>query len=148
MLRKLLRTILLRTPGGGGEPVAAADPAATHSVVLRLDPAAMQNADLEVRWDIEKALRARHPDLAFYDDGYGFARHSDAMLLSYATSEADRLVAALVDLITHERVSGYDLAKAATVAVAPREPVMEPGQEWARHRVVFPPHQAGGPVAD
>ena len=121
---------------------------ATHSVVLRLDPRVMDKPDLDVRWEIEKTLRAAHPDLWFYDDGYGFARHSDAMLLSYATNEPVRLVEALVDLLTNHTVSGNQLATAAMVAVALRSPQAEAGEEFASHRVVYPPEQADSPLPD
>jgi len=121
---------------------------ATHSVVLRLDPRVMDKPDLDVRWEIEKTLRAAHADLWFYDDGYGFARHSDAMLLSYATNEPVRLVEALVDLLTNHTVSGNQLATAAMVAVALRSPQAEAGEEFASHRVVYPPEQADSPLPD
>lgn len=121
---------------------------ATHSVVLRLDPSAMENPDLRVRWDLEKVLRASYPDLSFVDDGYGFARHSDAMLLSYATSEPVRLVDALVDVLTTTTISGNRLATAAMVAVAVRSETAESGQEFAEHRLVYPAHEGGKPLPD
>ena len=120
---------------------------ASHTVVLRLDPAAMEESDIDIRWDIEKMLKQMHPDVPFFDDGYGFARHSDAMLLTYATSQPDRLVAALVDLLTNRAIGGNRLAGAAMVAVAARKPV-EAGQEFAEHRVVFPADEAGKPLPD
>jgi len=120
---------------------------ATHTVVLRLDPAAMEEPDIDIRWDIEKVLQETYPDISFFDDGYGFARHSEAMLLSYGTSMPDQLVEALVDLLTNRTISGNRLAGAAMVAVAPRKPV-EAGQEFADHRVVFPADEAGKPLPD
>ena len=157
MLRRLLG--LLRqdqgTPDDGipsqhqaRQAVLASGGEATHSVVLRLDPNAMENADLEVRWHLEKTLRALYPDIAFYDDGYGFARRSEAMFLDYATRQPDQLVAALVDLITTNKVPGYEMAAAAVIAVAPREPAPGQGQEFVKHRAVYPPHKAGEPVPD
>jgi hypothetical protein len=118
----------------GGEP--------THSVVLRLDPAAMADADLAVREEIETAIRTVHPDLPFYDDGYGFARRSEAMLLSYATREPVRLVDAIVDVLAN-RIPGRPILPAAMIAVAPRDGTVQVGQESARPRVVYPPHEAG-----
>ena len=120
---------------------------ATHTVVLRLDPAAMEEPDIDIRWDIEKMLQETYPDIAFFDDGYGFAWHSDAMLLTYGTSQPDRLVEALVDLLTNRTIGGNRLAGAAMVAVAPRKPV-EAGQEFVEHRVVFPADEAGKPLPD
>jgi hypothetical protein len=130
------------------EAAAALHANATHSVVLRLDPRAMENADLEVRWEIEKLLRAARPDLWFADDGFGYARHSDAIFLSYATNEPVRLVDALVDLLTNHTVLGNRLASAAMVAVAVRAPVVEAGRELDDHRVVYPRDQAGTPLLD
>ena len=124
----------------GGEP--------THSVVLRLDPRSVGNSDVDVRWDIEKTLRAVYPDVSFYDDGYGFARHSDAMLLCYATREPVRLVEAIVDVLTNHKPSRTPLATAAVVAVAPREGPSLPGQEFVHHRVVYPPNDAGKKLPD
>jgi hypothetical protein len=115
---------------------------------LRLDPTAMENADLQVRRDLEKTLSALYPDIAFYDDGYGFARRSEAMLLVYATRQPDRLVEALVDLIENNKVPGYELAPAAMIAVAPREAESGPGEEFVNHRVVYPPSEGGKPVPD
>ena len=120
---------------------------ATHTVVLRLDPAAMEEPDIDIRWDIEKVLQETYPDISFFDDGYGFARHSEAMLLTYGTSQPDRLVGALVDLLTKRTIGGNQLADAAMVAVAVRQPV-EAGQEFADHRVVFPADEAGKPLPD
>jgi hypothetical protein len=129
------------------EAVVAAGGEPTHRVVLRLDPAAMEDADLEVRWDIEKALRAVHPDVLFYDDGYGFARHSDAMLLSYGTNEPDRLVEALVDVLT-SKITANEFATAAMIAIGPRGEPSGPGQEFANHHVVYPHHEVGKPLPD
>lgn len=120
---------------------------ATHTVVLRLDPAAMDEPDLEIRWELERMLREAHPDISFFDDGYGFARSSDAMLLTYGTSQPDQLVEALVDLLTNHTVAGNQLATAAMLAVAPRIPV-EAGKEFAEHKIVYPPHEAGNPLPD
>ena len=154
MLRRLFALFGLRDHGPAGdavshrEAVLGAGGEATHTVVLRLDPAAMENADLQVRWHLEKTLQSLYPDIAFYDDGYGFARNSDAMLLVYATREPTRLVEAIVDLVTNDRVPGYVMAAAAMVAVAPREPVSEAGQEFVSHRLVYPPNEAGKPLPD
>jgi hypothetical protein len=101
-----------------------------------------------VRWAIEEALRAAVGGLAFDDDGYGFARHSEAMLLSYATSEPERVVAALIDVLEKGVILGNVLAPAAMVAVAPRNDVAEAGQEFVHHRLVYPPDLAGQPVPD
>ena len=43
---------------------------ATHTVVLRLDPAAMEEPDIDIRWDVEKMLQETYPDISFFDDGY------------------------------------------------------------------------------
>jgi len=128
--------------------VIASGGEATHTVVLRLDPAAMENADLEVRWDLERALRKLYPHIAFYDDGYGFARHSESMFLCYATRQPDPLIAALVDLIENDKVPGFAMAGAAMIAVAPMADSAGPGEEWTNHRVVYPAHEAGKPVPD
>jgi hypothetical protein len=82
------------------------------------------------------------------EDPYGFARHSDAMFLVYATREPAPFVEAIVDIITNNKVVGYEMAPAAMVAVAPREPVSGPGQEFANHHVVYPPHEAGKRLPD
>jgi hypothetical protein len=156
MLRRLLGLFRRNEPASDGilsqqeahAAVLSSGGEATHSVVLRLDPAAMEKADLEVRWDLERTLRKLYPDIAFYDDGYGFARHSEAMFLDYATRQPDQLVAALVDLIENNKVSGYAMAAAAIIAVAPAEDVSGPGEEWINHRIVYPPHEAGKPVPD
>jgi len=154
MLRRLFALFGLRDHGPAGDAVSQYDAflasggEATHDVVLRPDPTAMENADLQVRRDLEKTLSALYPDIAFYDDGYGFARRSEAMLLVYATRQPDRLVEALVDLIENNKVPGYELAPAAMIAVAPREAESGPGEEFVNHRVVYPPSEGGKPVPD
>ncbi len=120
----------------------------THSVVLRLDPSLMDNPALEVRGELESMVRTASPGLVFDDDGYGFARNSDAMLLSYATSEPDRLVEGIVNVLARTRVLGNDLGPAAMVAVARRNAAVVAGQEFGDHRVVYPPHDAGKPLPD
>jgi hypothetical protein len=120
----------------------------THSVVLRLDPSLMDNPALEVRGELESMVRTASPGLAFDDDGYGFAKSSDAMLLSYATSEPDRLVEEIVNVLARTRVLGNDLAPAAMVAVARRNAAVVAGEEFADHRVVYPAHDAGKPLPD
>ena len=126
--------------------VTMSDP--THTIVLRLDPSAMEEPDIDVRWEIERILRANCPDLAFFDDGYGFARHSDAMLLTYATSEPALLIDALLKILEHETVLGNQLAPAAMVGLAERTPDLEPGHEFANHRLVYPPGESGKPLPD
>ena len=120
----------------------------THSVVLRLDPSLMDNPALEVRGELESMVRTASPGLAFEDDGYGFARNSDAMLLSYATSDPDRLVEGIVNVLARTRVLGNDLAAAAIVAVALRDAAAVAGQEFINHRVVYPPQDAGNALPD
>jgi hypothetical protein len=123
----------------GGEP--------TRAVVLRLDPAAIEDADLNIRWDIEKGLRATHPEVLFVDDGYGFARSSDAMLLSYATHEPERLVEALVAVLA-SRLSAAELAAAVMIAICPRDAQLEASEEFVNCRVVYPPDAVGRPLPD
>ena len=108
----------------------------------------MQETDIDVRWEIERMLKANHPDLKFFDDGYGFARNSDAMLLTYATSEPTRLVEALVAILGQETVLGNRLAVAAMVGVAGRQADVEPGQEFANHQLVYPPSEYGKKMPD
>ena len=119
-----------------------------HSVVLRLDPKAMENPDIDVRWDLDKAVQAAAPELLFSDDGYGFAQHSDAMLLSYATNDADRLVAVLVSVLETQTIRGNRLASAAMIAIAPPGEVPPPGQEFIHHKVVYPRDQSGQALPD
>ena len=120
----------------------------THSVVLRLDPAAMESPDIDVRWRIEEALRAALGDLAFGDDGYGFASHSEAMMLTYATSEPGRFVKALIEVLEKGVIRGNGQGPAAMVAVALRADPPEAGQEFVHHRIVYPPDLAGQPMPD
>jgi hypothetical protein len=120
----------------------------THSVVVRLDPSAMENPDLDIRWELDKVIREAYPDIPFSDDGYGFARHSEAMLLSYATSGPAQLVEAIVDALTNRTISGNRLATAAMVAIARRREQVEAGSEFAEHRLVYPAHEVGRPLPD
>jgi len=120
----------------------------SHSIVLRLDPGAMDNPDIEIRWEIERKLRDHAPDVSFFDDGYGFARHPDAMLLIYATSQAETLVEALVAVLQELEVFYNGLAHAAIIAVASRVVAPGAGEEFEDHRVVYPSTLAGVPLPD
>ena len=94
---------------------------ATHSVVLRLDPTKLDDADLQIRWEIVQVLAKIQPALPFYDDGHGFAKHSDAMFPAYATSDPTRLVDALIGICEREEVCGNRLGRAA-MSVSRSEP--------------------------
>jgi hypothetical protein len=121
---------------------------ATHCIVLRLDPALMEDPDLEVRWEIDKLLLLEKPWLPYFDDGYGFARHSEAMLLVYATYQPDRLIATLTRIVELETVCGNRLAGAAMIGLAKRVPVEAVGDELKDFVLVYPPSEAGKPVPD
>lgn len=119
--------------------VRAAGDEAMRNVTLRLEPERMESPDIDIRLDIEKAVRDRHPQVPFHDNGYGFSE-TEAMLLVYATSQPDELVAALVDVLggLHD---GRALA-AATIAVGPAD------DDLRDSTVVYPPEQAGVPLPD
>lgn len=121
---------------------------ATHSVVLRLDPTKLDDADLQVRWEIRKLLAKIQPALPFYDDGYGFAKHSDAMFLAYATSDPARLVDALIGICEREDVCGNRLGRAAMIGLAQRTELPEAGDDFDQHRIVYPPADRGGRLPD
>jgi hypothetical protein len=119
----------------------------THTIVLRLDPRHMAEPDLEIRWAIEQMLRTVEPALPFFDDGFGFAKTSDAMLLAYATSQPERFIQALTRILEQETVGGNRLAAAATIGIGDRGPVTA-GQEFTDVRIVYPPAEAGKPLPD
>jgi hypothetical protein len=153
MLRRLLAWIFRDEPHHGDDVVAQAravrdaggEP--TRAVLLRLDPSAIEVADLQIRWEIEKGLRANSPELLFFDDGYGFARSSEAMLLWYATHEPEQLVDALVAVLT-ARLSAAELAAAVRIAICPRDERLEAGGELAGCVVVYPPDAVGRALPD
>jgi hypothetical protein len=70
------------------------------------------------------------------------------MLLSYATHEPERLVEALIEALAHDARIGSRLEKAVLLAIGPRDGADKPGEEYANHRVVYPPREAGKPVPD
>jgi len=113
------------------------------SVALRLEPAKLENPDLELRWELERRLKNHLPDLEVVEDGFGFCRHSDAMLISYASVDAGRVVAALVQVLENEEVLGNRLANGAMLATAPAE-----STDFAEHVVVYPTALAGTPLPD
>ena len=122
--------------------------AATHSIVLRLDPTRLENPDLEIRWDIERLLEAVTPKIRFVEDGFGYAKNSDAIFLAYATDEPERLIAVLIKLLDEEVVCNNRLGSAAMVALAPRLQVTAAGRELEHHKVVYPAADAGKPLPD
>ena len=148
MIGRFLRLLLGSPPRLSDVAPGFSAEAASHSVVLHLDPAVMENPITDVRSEIEKYLQTAYPDLSCFDDGYGFARSSEAMLLSYGTSAPDRLVEALVSMLEDETILGNRLAPAAIVSVAERKPIAEGGRELEHHRIVYPPGRAGQPVPD
>lgn len=117
----------------------------SHVVVIRLDPSQLQQADLEIPWDLQRKLKV--DGLEFDHDGYGFATHSDAMFLTLATSQPDLLVARLIDIVENEVIRGDRLAPAAQIAVSVRKPVTA-GHEYDDPVIVYPPDEKGGRLAD
>jgi hypothetical protein len=117
-------------------------------VVLRIDPTDLPDPDLEVRWEIERMLKAVTPTIPFVDDGYGFARNSQAMMLSYATSDPDRFIAALVKILDQETVLGNRLGPVSMVGLTARTANVEAGHEFDAHRIVYPSAEAGQQIPD
>ncbi|HZN40169.1 MAG TPA: hypothetical protein VFD82_15290 [Planctomycetota bacterium] len=121
---------------------------ATHSVVLRLDPTKLDDPDLEVRWEIEKLLKNIQPALPFFDDGYGFARSSDAMFLTYATSDPQRFVDALIGICEREHVCGNRLGRAAMIGLAEEPELTDAGDGFDQFRIVYPAADRGKQLPD
>ncbi len=104
-----------------------------HTIVLRLDPARLENPDLDLRYVLPDLLAERSGGV-IVDRGYDYAGGPPPLLVLYL--EAAELVPALAcvrDVIENVRILDNDLRQAVVVAIRP-----DNGQE-----VAYPPGFVG-----
>ncbi len=102
------------------------------SIVIRLDPAKLDNPDLDLRYDIPDLL-AQRSDGVISDDGYDYEVEGGAMHIYLATTDNTRALPFVLTLLLEDRLHGNRLADAATVAVSD-----VPAVDALEFRVVYP----------
>lgn len=102
------------------------------SLVVRLDPACLHDANLDLRYDIPTLLEKKSEGIV-RDDGYDYEPETEAMHIYLWTSDLERALPYVIDLLQNERLFGNDLAAAATVGVCDLD--AEVAEEY---RIVFP----------
>ena len=70
------------------------------------------------------------------------------MFLTYATSDPQRFVDALIGICEREDVCGNRLGRAAMIGLAQRTELSEDGGEFDQHRIVYPPADRDGRLPD
>jgi hypothetical protein len=104
-----------------------------HTIVLRLDPARLDNPDLDLRYALPDLLAARSGGV-IADDGYDYAGGPPPFLVLYLkAAELDPAVACVRDVVENVRVLNNDLRQGVAVAV----------RRGDGHDVVYPPGFVG-----
>jgi hypothetical protein len=85
-------------------------------VAIRLDPAALANPDLDIRYVLPDLLTERSAGLIL-DDGYDYAGSKPYLALFLKCNEVEPAVACIVDVIEHVRVLDNDLRTGAAVGI-------------------------------
>ena len=107
------------------------------TIVIRLDPAKLQNPDLDLRYDIPDMLAERSGGL-IADGGYDYETAGDAMHIYLRASDVSAALPHVLSLIETERVHDNALAPAAQVGVSEAD-----AENAVEFRVVYPLGAAG-----
>lgn len=112
------------------------------TLVIRIDPEALEDPDLDIRYEIPDLLEQRSGGL-LTDRGYTHDWDTDALLLFLATNDIASALPHVIALLENDRLHGNDLAKASLIGTSPREledveelaVVYPPGSQWMIRRV-------------
>jgi hypothetical protein len=98
-----------------------------QTIVLRLEPGRLVNPDLDIRYMLPDLLAERSGGV-LADDGYGYVGGDSYMLMFLKTSNIEKGIACVLDVIDTCCVLDNDLRTSIVVAI-------EQGQEY---EVVYP----------
>lgn len=107
------------------------------SIVIRLDPAKLENPDADLRYEIPDRLARRSGGL-IRDDGYDYESNEDVMQIYLKTADLALALPQVVAFLETERLHGNQLALAAQVGISESD-----ASAAAEFRVVFPPGASG-----
>ncbi|MBI2212153.1 MAG: hypothetical protein HYU52_00765 [Acidobacteria bacterium] len=116
---------------------------AVHSVVVRLDPSKLENPEIDIRWELVAALSNRL-GTEVVEDGFGYARNSDAMFIAFAISSPEPFISELVRVLEDERILDNRLADGATIGIAPYGQF----ENFSTHQIVYPLQSKGQTLED
>ncbi|HZS38130.1 MAG TPA: hypothetical protein VFF06_14935 [Polyangia bacterium] len=104
------------------------------TIVIRIDPEKLEDADLDLRYEIPELLTQRSQGL-LSDAGYTHEWDSDALLLFLETKDVTGGLPFVIALLENDRLHGNDLAAAAMIASSEREVT-----DVEQLEVVYPPN--------
>ena len=107
------------------------------SMVIRIEPDKLQDADLDLRYEIPDLLAERSGGL-IKDDGYDYEPHGNAMQIYLRTLDLDSAVPQVVAFLETERLHGNHLSDAAQVGISEAE-----ASATKQFRVVYPAGASG-----
>ena len=90
------------------------------TIVIRIDPEALDDPDLDLRYEIPDLLEQRSGG-QLSDRGYTHESDTDALLLFLAASDLSTALPHVITLLENDRLHGNDLATAALVGTSPHE---------------------------
>ena len=105
--------------------------------MIRLDPAKLLDADLDLRYEIPDQLSARLPGL-IVGDGYDYEHDGHAMHIYLRTPDLDRALPQVTLFLETERLRGNDLSQAAQVGIC-----LEDSSRVEEFEIVYPPGLTG-----
>lgn len=107
------------------------------SMVIRLDPEKLDNADLDLRYEIPDLIAERSARLIM-DDGYDYEPHGKAMLIYIRTPDLNSAVRQIIAFLENEHLHGNHLADAAQIGINEAD-----ASATREYRVVYPPGASG-----
>ena len=107
------------------------------SIVIRLEPEKLLNADLDLRYEIPDLLAERSGGL-IKDDGYEYEARGNAMQIYLRTPDLESAVPQVVAFLETEHLHGNRLADAAQVGISEAD-----ASVTKEFRVVYPPGTTG-----
>lgn len=107
------------------------------SIVIRLDPELLDDANLCLRYRIPDLIAERSSGLVA-SDGYDYEEETDAMQIYLKAADLDAALPFVIDFLKTEHLYGNNLATAATVGVSDVDAV-----DTTEFRAVFPESASG-----
>jgi hypothetical protein len=104
-----------------------------QSLVIRIDPKPLTNADLDLRYEIPDRL-SHASEKKIKDAGYGFEPGTDAMHIYLAAEDANAAVPLIIQLLEGNTLDEPGLLKAVLVGVSEFS-----ASESSSYRAVYPP---------
>ena len=108
-----------------------------QSIVIRIDPNPLVNADLDLRYEIPDRLAVASSG-SIRDSGYGFEPETDAMHIYLSVNDAEKALAVIVGLLESQSLGEPNLLEATQVGLSSQSVT-----ESSRYRIASPPQCSG-----